>query len=288
MMRAPVQARKGGVALRFLFALVVVLSALALSACGAEEEAELTATTSTPATAESPTLAAATSTPAPTVVRTATPKATPTTAPPADPAASDLVEGNLTTALPAGEPGKVSILAVGPLERSGTVAVIARNNTPDSIIQVHLTGTARGPDGALLASGKDQGMKPTIVRSGEVVFGFIYFSYDAQFPDGTQYEISATWDKGESDDYFLGLQITEINQLEDRIVGMLTNPHSQEVSGPIGVDVICFDEAGQPISTPQTFAAQDSIPAGGTASFQVDLYGNPCPQFLLAASGYAL
>jgi len=56
---------------------MIVISALALSACG-EEEAELTATTSTPATAESPTLAAATPTPAQTVVRTATPKATPT------------------------------------------------------------------------------------------------------------------------------------------------------------------------------------------------------------------
>jgi len=66
--------------LRFLFALMIVISALALSACG-EEEAGLTATTSTPATAESPTLAAPTPTPAQTVVRTATPKATPTTAP---------------------------------------------------------------------------------------------------------------------------------------------------------------------------------------------------------------
>ena len=70
--------------------------------------------------------------------------------------------------------------------------------------------------------------------------------------------------------------------------GILTNPHTQEVSGQIGVDVICFDKAGQPIFTTGSFAAQDSVPAGGTASFRVEFHGEPCPQFLPAASGYAL
>ena len=251
------------------FAVILVVS------CGGEGPKEAA---STPSAAVVPRAS-------PTTVPTAPPTTVPTAPPPAEPAASDLVEGDLT-ALPAGAPGKVSILAVGPLQSGASVPVVARNNTTDSIIKVHLTGTARGPDGALLASGEDQGTHPTVVRPGEIVFGYIYFSEGAKFPDGTQYEISASWHKGDSDDSNLGLQIAEINKLEDRIVGILKNPYAQKVNGPISVDVICFDESGHPISTVSDFADQDSVSAGGTASFQVKFYGGSCPRFLLAADGY--
>lgn len=258
---------------------LTIATVFAFAACGGS--------TATPSPTASPSPEpTASPTPAPTLAPARTPTPVPAPPTPASPLASDLVNGTLNVSLPAGDPGKVSILAIGPLDRSGSVPVIARNNTSGSVRQVQLSGTVRGPDGALLASGKDQGLKPNVVGPGQVVFGYVYFSINLQAPQGSIYSINATWTAGSSDEYRKDVKVTELNQLSDRIVGSVANPYNYTVSGPISVDVMCFDNNGQPLSTHGGFTAQDSLGPNATGSFQISLYNESCPLFLIAAGGY--
>lgn len=185
--------------------------------------------------------------------------------------------------LPPGDPGAVTIVAAGTaVDPRGAVNMIVRNNTPDAVGPIEVTGTARDGAGTLVGSGSSQGFQPQVVAPGEIAYGYVYF--DSDIPAGSTFEFTVNGDS--VDDYFRPVTITEINNTGGQIVGAVLNDTGVAVSGPIGADVICFGSDGSIVGYVGSFAEQDELPAGSTGSFSIDLYGDDCPIGLAAASGY--
>ena len=212
-----------------------------------------------------------TSTPAPT---TAPPTTAPTPAVPAAPDASRYVAafGDMgVVSLPAGDPGVVAVVATGAaLDRSGSLPIVVRNNTANVIGRIEVTGIARDTVGTLSGSGSSQGFQPARVEPGEIAWGYVYFGDITG--EGLTFDLSAS--SVPPDTYFAP------------VVGVLTNTLDAGVSGPISVDGICFAMDGTLLGTVNSYAEQDELTAGGTGSFSLDLYGDPCPIGLVGASGY--
>lgn len=216
---------------------------------------------------------------------------TTTEAPNVSPSTSPMVAvvGNVT--VPDGEAGELSVVLNGTaVDDSGSIPVVVRNRTSGTVYNVETTATARGADGSLAGSGSSQGFVPTKVAPGEWAFGYIYF--DGTVPAGAEFDITAT---AETESGFIGsvdVKPVETNMVPSefsgqQIIGIVENGTDQEVSGPIGVQVLCFDQAGSAVvETHSGYTDADSVAAGGTASFSVDLFEDPCPNFAVGASGY--
>lgn len=195
-----------------------------------------------------------------------------------------------TVTVPEGDPGELSVVLTGSVDDSGSLPVIVRNRTDETVYAVEASATARSADGSLAGSGSSQGFAPSTVAPGEWAFGYVYFGGD--IPADAEFDITAT---AESDSAFIGsVDVTpvETNAVPSefsgqQIVGIVENDTDQEVSGPIDVQVLCFDQAGTAIvGTHGGFTDADSVAAGGTASFSVDLFDDPCPVYAVGASGY--
>lgn len=218
---------------------------------------------------------------------------TTTEAPSAQPATSPLLAVTGTVQIPDGEDGKLSVVLVGQPDASdpsGTVPVVVRNRTEDTVYSVEASGTARASDGSLSGSGSSQGFAPSTVAPGEWAFGYLYFSNE--LPADATFEVTAT---GESDAGFIGsvdVRPVEVNQVPGeysalQVVGIVANETDAQVEGPISVAVACFDGAGTTVTGVHTsYTDADSVAAGGTTSFSVDLFDTDCPNFAVGASGY--
>jgi hypothetical protein len=183
-------------------------------------------------------------------------------------APSLVVEGTVT--VPDGEEGELSVVLTGEADGdSGTVPVVVRNRTPDTLYGLEVTGTARSDDGDLAGSGSSQGFTPAVVGPGEWAFGYVYF--EGAVPAGATFDLTA---EGETeDDSIFGLvdaTISEHNVVEDdfgtTVVGIVANETGEEIAGPVNVNLMCFDEAGTgPLSTHDSYTEPDTIPSDGTA-----------------------
>ena len=150
----------------------------------------------------------------------------------------------------------------------------------------HRPGDGRRP---ALGSGEDQGVEPAVVQPGEIAFGYIYFS---AAPAATAtIEVSATADDA-ADDLFgsVPLLVGEANLIEgeyaQQIVGEVS-AEEVESTGSARVMALCVDQAGTPASATTGYTdGQASILPGTAATFSIDLFGDPCPTFLIGASGY--
>ncbi len=240
-----------------------------------------TETTGSPASAPASTEAA---TEAPTSVVTEAP----TEVVPLPPAANPALGVVGVDTLPAGEPGKLSVIAqASTLDRSGSLPIVVRNMTDEQVARIEVTGTARDASGALVGSGSDQGLTPYLVGPGEIAFGDVYFGFDG-VPEGTTFELSVSG--ADPDDVFAGkvdLVVTEHNSAADSIVVALRNDGDKEVSGPIGLSLMCFDEAGVPTDTGWGFTDQDTVPPGATVTGTINFYADPpCERYIVGGSGY--
>lgn len=190
--------------------------------------------------------------------------------------------------LPDGEPGQLSVIAqAAQLDSSGSLAVVVRNLTDEPLAGIEVTGTARDANGALVGSGSDQGLDPFVVGPGEIAFGYVYFGFEG-VPEGTTFELSVSGTP--LDDVYMGkidLVITEHNRTENSVLVMLTNETDREASGPIGVQLMCFDEAGIPFETTGGYAEPDTAAPGASVSASIDFYRDaPCERYLVAGSGF--
>ena len=203
------------------------------------------------------------------------------------------VSGN--PAIGPGEPGKLSVVAVGKPkgEMGSTVPVVFRNNTKDTLTSLELSGTARGADGSLIGSGEDQGIEPFIVNPGEWAFGYVYF--DTALPADAKIEVTARGDEAKgSISLFdkIPLKVSEVNLVKqefgDNYVGIVVNTSDEKALDSGSVLIACFDAASQPIGV-LSGTTDGEISKGGTASFSVDTYSSDgqCASYAVGASGYA-
>lgn len=197
------------------------------------------------------------------------------------------VAGTALGILPDGEPGELSVLAIGPYD-GNVLPIVVRNNTGADIIRITAVATAKNPAGQVIASGNDQMFNPNLVRAGGVAFGYAYFDGIALPPD-TTFEV-ALQSKLATDDQFENrrdLEIIEASTLEGRVVGTMSNVYDTKLDGPVGVAAVCFDDAGNLLQHLQSFSSAESVAPDETLSFQVDNYQSAsCPLFLVAASAW--
>lgn len=198
------------------------------------------------------------------------------------------VKGDLQ--VPDGEQGELSIVVVGtPQPDSSSVPVIVRNRTAEPLADIEVTGTARDAAGSLIGSGSSQGFAPDSVLPGEWAVGYVYFDSGKLKPD-TEFDLTATGSEPGDLMGAVDVEVVEVSktkgQFGDQLIGIVENPTDAEVGGPIDVMVACFDKAGELLSTTSDFVEGDSLPAGGTSSFSVDLFDDACENWAVGSSGY--
>lgn len=204
---------------------------------------------------------------------------------------SGFLAGNVTPTFPAGEPGKVAVVAEGTLDKEqlgATLPFVYRNNTNAAIAHVDFSVTAR-VGGKLVATGQTQGGGiPSQVQPGEAAVGYVYFEDPSAIPDsGATYDFTVQTLPADTSSYNTApLNVTEANHNGTSIVGSAVNKTGKELTGPYGVYAYCFD--GDNVTRMvQSFANPDGdLAAGGQVSFTIDLFDTKCDNFTLGASGY--
>lgn len=204
---------------------------------------------------------------------------------------SGLLAGDAKPELPAGEAGKVAVVAQAPLEKdmldAATLPFVFRNNTDEAISHVDWTATATA-GGKLVATGSSQGTQPAQIAPGEVGMAFIYFEAGKSIPDtGATYEFTAETTEADTSSYNTApLAVGEANRNGKKIVGSATNKTGKPVTGPYGAEVYCFDGNNLTGRT-GSFAEEDGdIQPDGTVHFTVDLFDSACKTFAVGVSGY--
>ena len=207
----------------------------------------------------------------------------------ADAIAAGWLAGNANPDFPAGEAGKVDVVASAPIKVNAaglvTLPVALRNGTNESITSVELTGAAMDESGKILASGRSQGFSPAVVPAGAVALGYVFF--DAELPVTAKLEFTVASKPLKGDPYFQDLKVDQANAVGTSVTGKATNTSKNTLNGPYGVHVTCFDAEGSLMGSQIGYASPDAdLASGQSVTFQVDFYNEPCPTFLVGASGY--
>lgn len=201
--------------------------------------------------------------------------------------ASGLLGGNAKPQLPAGEPGEVSVVQVGPLVKDSGILLFAfRNNTDEAISHVDWSASARS-GGSIVSSGTSQGTIPAQVAPGEVGLSYIFFENAEAIPAKTEYEFTAETTEADTSSYNTApLKVTEANLVGDAIVGGATNETGATITGPYSVAIYCFN-GNKIVSYTSDFAEPDGdLEDGGKVTFTADLYGDKCASYVVGIGGY--
>lgn len=204
--------------------------------------------------------------------------------------AGPLLAGDLAVEFPAGDPGKISVVAQGPRQSGGygtSWPIVIRNNSGRQVCDIKATMSATS-GGQIVGSHSLDSVTPGIVDDGGIAFSSAYFS--TAIPDDATVEFIFT--SKTSNCYGASAYIDEVNTVPgaggDELVGKI-RAGNKKIGGPISIDILCMDGKGQPLSggANSGFADQDSLDAGQSGTFSVDPGSGPCDQFLVGASGYA-
>lgn len=215
--------------------------------------------------------------------------------PPLDARSSNYLKGNASPPLPPGEPDKIAVIAKADKVENDILPVVVRNNTRETVIRIQIAANVRDGSGKLIASGEDQGFSPNMVNPGEIALGYVYFGIGSKLSSGDQLELiaRATPLSEAQFENIRDIEITELNKVAQRaygqdsfkIVGSVLNSQNETVTGPIGIDGMCFDNGGKPLSHVSAFAQPDTLQPSGISTFSIDLFKD-CPVYLVSGSGF--
>jgi hypothetical protein len=207
--------------------------------------------------------------------------------------ASDYVGGNVDPMFPSGDPGKLSVVAVGkPDGQAPSISFVVRNNTAAPLYAIEAVAKATS-GGKLVGSGDARNVEPVVIAPGEIGFGYVYFSN--ALPATATVEVTATGE-GAAPKYSgrTPLIIGETNLVKgdygDQLVGEVQVAADAEkaVEPPVAVTALCVDAAGKLAGAQAGYTDGKAMVApGASATYSVDLFA-PCPTFLIGASGYSL
>lgn len=204
------------------------------------------------------------------------------------------VGGNAFSLLPQGEPGKLSVIAYGPVDDlTHQLPMVIRNNTGNDIVGPKVSVTVRDSSGGLLGAGDALSIEPYYVRAGGVAFGAISFLSDTSFPADATYEFKVTSTPPSQARFYpsADLDIVEAAGFPDHIAGTVKNGYDKEIKGPLQFAAVCFDDNGNVLNYDSGFSDIGQLAPGETQSFQIDLLaatltGAPCPAYLVAGQGF--
>lgn len=172
---------------------------------------------------------------------------------------------------------------------SGLIPMAIYNGTDGPISNLEVSGRALDGDGETLGQGSSQGFEPTYVPAGEHTFGYVYIGMDDLPADVVLDEPSIDYDEGVGDyENEVSVDVAEPEKLEDSIIGAVVNPHDIPVTGPISVQVACFNADGELTTVAGSFAERDDLEPGDSSTFEISFYGDfDCDSGVLAASGFS-
>jgi hypothetical protein len=197
------------------------------------------------------------------------------------------VGGNADPLLEDGADGELAVVAVGP--PIDGLPVVIRNNTGQAVEAVGGDVIVRDA-GTLVGVGALQGVQPWVVENGSYAIAYAYFS-GAELPPEAEFEFVLSADPAGTDEITgaRDLVVAEVNGGEDGIVGILTNPHGEAITGIVINAGICFDAEGQALSYVTSTGSADRLEPGGVLPFAIPtaLTVDACPVFLAAGYGSA-
>jgi hypothetical protein len=191
-----------------------------------------------------------------------------------------------------GTPGKLSVVFMGTpyspgnIASSGTVLPIAVwNGTIKQVNDLSVSGSASSA-GVTVGSGASQDVEPPNLAPGQVAFGVVFF--ETPVPAGSTFSLSIS--AAGSFSNTLIVQTTQANSVPDSfggnaVVGSVTNTNKSIVTGPVSADVFCFANGVLTAIEPGLTSGVSNLNPGATGSYSTDVE-DPCPTFLVGASGY--
>lgn len=194
-------------------------------------------------------------------------------------------------ALPEGEAGEVSVVAINASENNTTFPFIVHNQTDEAVSRIEVSGRAIDSDGGTLGTGSSHDVSPNVVLPGGYAFGYVYVdSSDHTLPSGASIpDLNVDFTEGlGSYESIVALDIENFEELSNGdLTGDVVNPHDETVGGPIGIDTVCFS-GDDSVSYDQTFADNDDVDAGASTTWTLSSYRDTpeCAVRLLSASGY--
>lgn len=182
----------------------------------------------------------------------------------------------------------VAIVMTAPPD-GGLIPIAIHNGSDGPISNIEVSGRALDGAGDTLGQGAPQGFEPTNVPAGEHTFGYVYIGTDDLPEDVTLDDPSIDFDEGVGDfENEVAVDVAEPEQLDDAIIGKVVNPHEIPVTGPISVQIACFNEAGDLTTVKGSFAERDELEPGDSSTFEISFFGDfDCSAGVLAASGYS-
>lgn len=196
-------------------------------------------------------------------------------------------------ALPEGEEGEVSVVAISEPESSTSFPFILQNRTDEAVSRVEVSGRAIGSDGETLGTGGSHMVTPNVVEPGAYAFGYVYVdSSDMSLPAGASIpELRVDFTEGLGDfENVIGLDIENFEELPNGdLTGDAVNPHDEVVTGPIGIDSVCLSGDDR-VTYNSTYSENDTVSAGEAAIWTISNYSGDsaeCAVRLVGASGFS-
>ncbi|WP_150461069.1 hypothetical protein [Nesterenkonia ebinurensis] len=195
------------------------------------------------------------------------------------------------SALPEGEDGEVSVVAISEPDGNTSFPFIVHNRTGQTVSRVEVSGRALGPEGETLGTGSSHSVDPNVIPPGGYGFGYVYVdSSDWDLPAGSEIpDLRVKYTEGlGSFENIITLDIDNFEQLPSGdLTGDVVNPHDVTVTGPISVDIVCLSDGGR-VTDDRSFTDSDEVDPGDYTTWTISSYGgsSECVVRLLSASGY--
>lgn len=198
--------------------------------------------------------------------------------------------GNAKLTFPAGQPGKISVVAVGPDHNlgpgGGEVPIAFRNNTSHPIADVDVRAVAlRNGVPVQPPQGSHQGSTPAWVQPGQV--GFTSFGFVDYPGPGLTYRIDIQADQVNTfPTRTAPLRVVDATNEGTKVVGDLLNTTGKTLTGPYSEDMLCF--SGNRLTLELTAGGadrDDDLVPNDSTSFSFRISKQQCPTFVIGASG---
>lgn len=196
-------------------------------------------------------------------------------------------------ALPEGDEGEVSVVAISEPDGNTSFPIILQNRTDQTVSRIEVTGRATGPDGASLGTGASQMVSPNVVPPDGYAFGYVYVdSSEMNLPEGASIsDLRVDFTEGIGGfENIVGLDVENLEELPSGdLTGDAMNPHDEVVTGPISIGSVCLS-GDERVTHSSTFAESDTVSAGESAIWTISNYSGDSPECevrLVGSSGYS-
>ena len=209
---------------------------------------------------------------------------------PLDARHSPYVGGNASPRLPAGQQGRVVVVARGQSEYV-SIPIVVRNNSTRTVTEVRVRAVATTPSGEVITTGSSSVLQPFLVRPGEIAFGEVYFRSsdplveDVELPSNARFKFTVL---ASSRTNFRDLVVARSSlvvdfRAGDSVVGLARNARPMRVKTEAGI-VACFTRGGDMLYTYKAGFDQAHVRAHGTLRFRLGVFAE-CPVYLVAVGG---